>query len=92
MSDPTASAPSAICSISRRPHMSAKRLMIGTDTAPTSRVEVSSQVVWVVDAPMSREMVGSTGRISVWVSAAMSAPSPMAAISQVGARRGRRRG
>jgi hypothetical protein len=78
-SDPAASMPRQHSSSSRRPYMSASRPMIGTDTAATSKVEVSSHCVAPAVVRSSTASLGSTGTTRVWVSADINAPRPIAA-------------
>ena len=61
MSEPTVRKPAHTMSISRLPYMSPSRPAIGTATAATSNVEVSSHSVLVVELPRLCAIWGSTG-------------------------------
>ena len=86
-SEPTVSAAIATSSIRRLPYMSPSRPMIGTDTAATSRVEVSSQLTLPAEVFRRAGRIDSTGMRTDWASETTRAPRPTTSSSRV-ARRG----
>ena len=87
MSEPIVSAAIATSSISRLPNMSPSRPMIGTDTAATRRVEVSSQLTLPAEVFSLAGRIESTGISTDWASETTRAPRPTTSSSSV-ARRG----
>ena len=68
ISEPTVSAAIATSSIRRLPYMSPSRPMIGTDTAATRRVEVSSQLTLPAEVFSCAGRIDSTGIRTDWAS------------------------
>jgi hypothetical protein len=87
ISEPTVKAAIATRSISRLPNMSPRRPMIGTDTAATRRVEVSSQLTLPAEVSSFAGRIPSTGISTDCASETTRAPSPTTSSSRV-ARRG----